>query len=95
MAVASTETDPLKSLTFVPFVVAFDDLLERIAEHKRLFDISLRKRKHDDLQAFIGRVTEALLDRDEYMQESAIRRDLQKDKEIHNRKTPLIRSSIL
>lgn len=81
--------DPVRSLTFIPFAVAFDDLLERVAEHKRLFDISLRTGKHDDLQAFIGRVIKALLERDEYMQDDIIRRNLQKDREIHNRKTSL------
>ncbi|KAH7382109.1 hypothetical protein BKA64DRAFT_747820 [Cadophora sp. MPI-SDFR-AT-0126] len=84
-SLATIETDPLKNLTFIPLTVAFDDMLERIAEHKRLFDISLRNRKHVDLQAFIWRVTKALLERDEYMQNSAIRRDLLKDKEIHIR----------
>lgn len=84
---ASSETDPVKTLTFTPFTVAFDDLLERVAEHKRLFDICLRTGKHDDLQAFIERVINALLERDKYMQDDIIKRNLQKEKGIHNRKT--------
>jgi hypothetical protein len=83
---ASSQTDPVKTLTFIPFVTAFDDLLERVAEHKRLFDISLRDGKHDDLQAFIRRVVNALKERDEYMHDNAIKRDLQTERGIYIRR---------
>jgi len=87
----SSESGSVQTLTFNPFVMAFDDLLERIAEHKRLFDISLRAGKHEELQAFIKRVIRALLDRDQYMQDDIIKWKLQKDRGVHSRKTSLYR----
>ena len=65
----------------MPLTLAFDDLLERLAEHKRLLDICLRTGHGDRLKTFLNVVVQAVVERDEIMQEDVVRRQTQNDKE--------------
>ena len=78
--------DPVKDLLSTPFGVRFDGLLERLSEHKGLFDIELRAGRHTSLKDFITKVTQDLRDREEFMQENKARRYLEDEKKTRDRK---------
>jgi hypothetical protein len=78
--------DPFKDLPSTPFDVYFDGLLERLSEHKGLFDIELRAGRHTSLTDFIKKVIQDLRDREKLMQEKEVRRYLEEEKEPRDRK---------
>jgi hypothetical protein len=78
--------DPVKDLLSIPFAVCFDGLLERLSEHKGLFDIDLRAGKHTSLKDFIEKVTQDLGDREQFMREDEVRRYLEDEKNTRDRK---------
>jgi len=77
---------PSKTCCLPRFGVRFDGLLERLSEHKGLFDIDLRAGRHTSLEDFIKKVTQDLGDREQFMQENEVRRYLEDEKETRDRK---------
>jgi hypothetical protein len=77
---------PVKDLLSTPFGIRFDGLLERLSEHKGLFDIDLRAGRHTSLKDFIQKVTQELGDREQFMQEGEVKRYLEDEKETRDRK---------
>ena len=78
--------DTVKDLLSTPFGVCFDGLLERLSEHKGLFDIELRAGRHASLKHFIEKVTRDLGDREQFMQENEVRQYLENEKTNRDRK---------
>jgi hypothetical protein len=69
-----------------PFSLRFDSLLERLSEHKGLFDVDLRAGRHASLEAFIKKVTRDLADRERFIQDSEVKQYLENGKRIRDRK---------
>jgi hypothetical protein len=86
--------DPIKDLLSTPFGVCFDGLLERLSEHKGLFEVELRAGRHTSLEAFIEKVTRDLEDREQFMQENEVRRYLEGEKMTRDRKGSTQRYSL-
>lgn len=78
--------DSVKDLLSTPFGVGFDGLLERLSQHKGLFDIDLRAGRHTSLEVFLKRVSRDLEDREEFMQENEVRQHLEDEKETRDSK---------
>jgi len=79
--------DPVKDLLSTSLDVRFDGLLERLSEHKRLFDIDLRAGRHISLTDFVEKVIQDLRDREQFMQEGQVRRHLEEEKKHRDRKS--------
>ena len=86
MAEPEIGLDPVKDLLSTPFDVCFDGLLERLSEHKGLFDTELRAGRHTSLQDFIEKVTQNKGHREQSMQENEVRRYLEDTKKVRDRK---------
>lgn len=73
------EHDPITNLLSTPFSHRFNGLVQRLAEHKGLFDVDLRAGRHTSLEDFIKKVSQNIVDRDHFVKEREVRQHLEKE----------------
>ncbi len=76
----SITLDPTNTLLSTCFTERFNDLLERLSRHQRLFDVDLRAGRHRSLVNFVRNVTKDLEERQQLMQDPRVLQGMEEEK---------------
>lgn len=81
-----SEFDFVKDLLSSPFDLRFNNLLARLREHQKLFDIDLRAGRWNHLAPFIRKVEQHVQERDSISNDVERREELEEEKIARNSK---------